>query len=380
MLSSRAIRRWSTIHTWTSLICTLFLLLLCLTGLPLIFRDEIDALSGDTIVAATLPHDTPDASLDRVADAALQRHPDRVVRSLFYDDDSPHVVEVGLVASVDAPAETVRIVAVDARTAQVLKEPKPKHGFMHIMLMLHEELFLGLAGTLFIGVMGLLFLLAIVSGVVLYAPFMRRIDFGTVRMRASTRIRWLDVHNLAGIVTMLWLLVVGATGVMNTLSRPLFGLWAMQNLPPLLAPYEGQPRPTHLQPVQGAVDTARTALPAMEVVSVVYPTTQFGSPRHYMIWTRGRTPLTSRLMTPVLVDVQNGKLIMAKGLPWYLRLLELSRPLHFGDYGGLPMKMVWALLDLLTIVVLVSGVWLWAKRRRKATQKPVSRTAAEGVR
>ncbi|WHZ14159.1 MAG: hypothetical protein OJF52_000994 [Nitrospira sp.] len=34
-------KRHYLIHRWTSLVCTAFLLLLCLTGLPLIFWDEI---------------------------------------------------------------------------------------------------------------------------------------------------------------------------------------------------------------------------------------------------------------------------------------------------------------------------------------------------
>ena len=43
--------------------------------------------------------------------------------------------------------------------------------------------------------------------------------------------------------------------------------------------------------------------------------------------------------------------------------LMLSKPLHFGDYGGLPLKIVWALLDLLTIWVLATGLVLWWQRR-----------------
>jgi len=42
--ATRSLRRWGLVHKWTSLICTLFLLMLCITGLPLIFRDEIDDL------------------------------------------------------------------------------------------------------------------------------------------------------------------------------------------------------------------------------------------------------------------------------------------------------------------------------------------------
>jgi len=43
--------------------------------------------------------------------------------------------------------------------------------------------------------------------------------------------------------------------------------------------------------------------------------------------------------------------------------LLLSQPLHFGDYGGLPMKVLWAILDILAIVVLGSGIYLWLKTR-----------------
>ena len=32
--------------------------------------------------------------------------------------------------------------------------------------------------------------------------------------------------------------------------------------------------------------------------------------------------------------------------PWYLNALLLSQPLHFGDYGGVPMQWLWAALDV----------------------------------
>jgi hypothetical protein len=45
-LKAKTVRIWSVVHTWSSLISTLFLLLLCVTGLPLIFHHEIDELLG----------------------------------------------------------------------------------------------------------------------------------------------------------------------------------------------------------------------------------------------------------------------------------------------------------------------------------------------
>ncbi len=122
--------------------------------------------------------------------------------------------------------------------------------------------------------------------------------------------------------------------------------------------------PAKLGSIDAAVKTASDALPHSEITSVLFPNDVFGSPRHYLIWTKGKTPLSSRLFTPVLVDVETGQATEARGLPWYLRLLEISRPLHFGDYGGLPLKVLWAILDVLLIVVLTSGIDLWLSRRK----------------
>ena len=80
------------------------------------------------------------------------------------------------------------------------------------------KVFLGLPGKLLLGAMGLLSIAAIVSGVVLYGPFMRKLPYGTVRRERPRRIRWLDWHNLIGVTSLSWAFVVGATGAIDTLD------------------------------------------------------------------------------------------------------------------------------------------------------------------
>lgn len=87
----------------------------------------------------------------------------------------------------------------------------------------------------------------------------------------------------------------------------------------------------------------------------------------------GDKPLTSRLLTPVLA--QTGQVADTRELHWDLTFLLLSQPLHFGDYGGMPMQILWALLDIATIVVLGSGLYLWLKRGNSV---PVPKAKAEG--
>ncbi|MGY2905496.1 PepSY-associated TM helix domain-containing protein [Bradyrhizobium sp. URHC0002] len=365
-MTARSVKWWSLVHKWTSLVCTLFLLMLCITGLPLIFHDEIDDFFQSEVSARELPADTPQAPLSRLIDAARARYPQRFVQVLNWDQDRANVVNVFLSDTPVPPAgKRLLKLSFDSRTADLLEEDAQEGGVLRTIRVIHRDMLLGLPGELFLGAMGLLFVIALVSGVVLYAPFMRRLEFGAVPRAGAPRIKWLDLHNLIGAVVLVWLLAVGLTGIINTISLPLFTVWRAQVLPELIAPHLGKPPLAKFADIDEAVATARRALGGDTPVSVALPTqARFGTPRHFIIWTKGPTPITSRLFTPALIDAETGQLVTARGLPWYLRALQVSRPLHFGDYGGLPLKIIWALLDLAAILVLASGVYLWLGKRR----------------
>jgi uncharacterized iron-regulated membrane protein len=375
-MSRLAFRRWFWVHKWSSLICTAFLLLNCVTGLPLVFRDEIGGWLDDDPPYASVPEGTPLASLDDVVDIARGMYPGQIIGSILIDDGEPRMMMAVAPswAAYASDRSSWHWIKFDAHTGKVLRESKSFAGdgghFLEIVLRLHRDLFAGFPGDLFMGLMALMFIAAIVSGVVVYAPFMRRLEFGTVRTARSRRLKWLDLHNLTGVVLMAWMAVVGATGVINELSRPLFGLWQMTDVKALLAPFRGKPVPTEsdMKPAQAAADTVKAALPDMIVNSVIFPGSPFGSPYHYVVWTKGRQPLTARLFSPALVDARSGKLAAVVDMPWYLRALEVSEPLHFGDYGGLPLKILWALFDFVTIIVLGSGLYLWLSRRTSSDE------------
>ncbi|MGI3131656.1 PepSY-associated TM helix domain-containing protein [Halopseudomonas pachastrellae] len=364
------VKLWFLIHKWSSLVCTLFLLMLCITGLPLIFHHELEHLLEDEIEAPAMPADTPMASLDVLSERALSARPGDVIRFMFWDEeDHPHQTFVSMAPSLDAAPDDSRFITLDSRTGAVLDEPGPPGGFLYIMFKLHVDMFAGLPGMLFLGFMGLLFVVAIVSGVVLYTPFMRKLDFGTVRRQRSKRLKWLDLHNLLGVVTLVWALVVGLTGAINTLSPIVVGLWQQGQLAAMTADYADQPPPTQIGSVQQALDTANSRVDGMHLSLIAWPGTQFSSQHHYGVFFRGDTPLTARLLQPVLIDAGSGRALEPEALPWYVQTLLLSQPLHFGDYGGMPLKVIWALLDIITIVVLISGLYLWQGRRASTARR-----------
>jgi len=96
MLSASALKTWSWWHKWSSLVCTAFMLLLCLTGLPLIFHHEIDHLTGGEIEAPEMPADTPRASLDTVLASARALYPDRIVQFASQPEDDDRLWHVTL--------------------------------------------------------------------------------------------------------------------------------------------------------------------------------------------------------------------------------------------------------------------------------------------
>lgn len=377
-MKAQTIKKWFNIHKWTSLICTVFLLMLCLTGLPLIFYEEIDHLLGKEIELPAVAEGTPKYSKDAILEEAVKHVPVKAVKYVFWDaDEHPGQMFVTVADSSEAPIEADHYLTMNEYTGKVLDSPPNEMDFMLVMYYLHVEMLAGIPGKLFLGLMGTLFFVAIVSGIVLYGPIMKRYDFGMIRTEKSSRLKWLDLHNLLGIVTLAWASVVGLTGVINTLADPALDRWRASELADMVAAYKDQPKVSGpLSSLDAALKTAKEAAPGMEVSFVAYPGTLYSSKHHYGVYLVGNTPLTSRIIKPALIDAKTGELTDIRDLPWYLNTIFISQPFHFGDYGGMPMKILWAIFDIATIIVLISGIYLWLARR-KSRSAQLKRLLAE---
>ncbi|MFA5496161.1 MAG: PepSY domain-containing protein [Porticoccaceae bacterium] len=376
-MKPRTLRVWIWLHKWSSLVSMLFLLMLCLTGLPLISHEEIEHwLDPHPELEAVAPGTPRPALEDLVQEALSAQSANHVVPFVFFPGDEPEAVVIATAATIKPPAtgdwEGLHFHQFDQRNGKLLGQEPPARGFMYFMLRLHVDMFLHLPGTLFLGAMGLLLIVAVVSGVVVYTPFMRKLDFATIRAARGPRVLWLDLHNLLGIVTLAWVSVVGLTGVISTLAQPAASLWQGTELAEMIAPYKDAPPLTQRVPLDVALATARETAPDMRLVAMHFPGRDSSGDHHYSAIFVGNTPLTSRLIKPALIDAQTGALTDIREMPWYVKVLYLSKPLHFGDYGGLPLKIIWALLTLITIVVLGSGIYLWLRKpgRARAASAP----------
>ncbi|GAB3324606.1 PepSY-associated TM helix domain-containing protein [Bordetella tumulicola] len=367
----RAVRSktWYLVHKWTSLACTVFMLVVCVSGLPLIFRDEIvDWLDAPPSWPSVVPS-TPAPSLDGLVAQTLQRYPAHRIVEIDVASDSPSII-MALAPSHEAPSGTSSIrLQYDARSGllqQAVHHADEGLGtrIMTVMIRLHIDLYARLPGQLYLGFMAVLFAVAVISGVVLYHPYMKKTPFGTVRTERASRLKWLDLHNLLGIVTLVWALMMGVTGAIHELAVPAFRYWLSNDVQAAVAvDADAGLGPSPQASVQQAYATAKAAVPGRVVESLRFPNAGLGLPHHYLLWAKGETPLGAHLFDGVLVDARTGRLTAVLEMPWYLRVLQFSRPLHYGDTAGLPLKIIWAALDLIVIVILVSGLYLWRKRK-----------------
>lgn len=223
-------------------------------------------------------------------------------------------------------------------------------------------------GELLGSLIALLVLISLVSGLVVYWPHVRKVAFGLLRRGRGPRLRQLDLHNFIGTLALGWALVVSLTGFLLGFGTLATGIWThnlFANVPKQTTgiPIDARRPPIDIDAVVATIGQA--VPPGWRVGGIMFPDTNYSTPRHYTALVVGASGLEQRLFRVVLVDAASGKVDSLTEMPGYMKAIMLSQPLHFGDYGGLPLKILWTLCTWLTLFITANGAWLWWDRRRR---------------
>lgn len=365
--------RWFRInlwlHRWTSLIATIPFLVLCLTGTVLIFHEEIDhALGHEPQVHDVAP--AQQRPLSEAIDTLNTRFPQQQVISTSFDPvGHPGMQLVITVPKGESHFDNAKLHFVDLASGELIGESDPSKTLTGFLLELHAQWFLGPIGELVGALIALLVLISLISGIVVYAPYVKRVAFGVLRRGRSPRLLQLDLHNFIGAIVLGWALVVTATGFLLGFGTVALGLWQMTALQPLreeaLKMEAVDPRMPPVDVDHAFIAAGHAAPPGWRVLTLIYPGTEFSTPRHYTALLGGSEGLEERMFSVAIVDALTGELTAVPPVPWYLKAISVSEPLHFGDYGGLPLKLLWTICTWLTLFITLNGAWLWWDRRKR---------------
>jgi len=378
-MSPSTTRKLLAIHRWCGIIVSLNFLVLALTGLILVFHDEIDAALG---VVPPVAAEGEKISIARSVEVARAKDPSAHAVYVFQrPEESPGVVFVGLSNTGRFRDSRPIAVALDG-DGRVLDQVVLQDTFTSIVLQLHAELFAKLPGRLFLGLVALAVVASLVTGAVVYGPTMRRFAFGLLRRDRSRRTLLADIHKLVGAATFGWNLVVASTGVLLALSTLLFQYWAATEIGALGARYAGEPTVTEWSTLDAGIAAAEQSVPGRHWSLVALPGSDFASPRHYTVSLEGGKGLDAHLPAYVVTDAVYPDAVERVQAPWYIEAIALSEPLHFGNYGGLPLKIVWSGFTLVTLGLSITGVWIFfsGRRARRARGEDQKRAASDATR
>lgn len=368
MAGRRLFRTSLWLHRWSSLIATPFFLILCLTGTVLIFHEEIDSALG-YVPSAGIVTGVARLAVESIA-AVRAAHPsDRILLVERDDQESPGRLSFFVAPKGDKTFDRAHPVYVESATSKLLPATDPAKTPTGLFLELHSEWFMGPLGEVFGAVVALLVLISVVSGIVIYAPYVRNVALGVLRRGRGARLLQIDLHNFFGAIVLGWILVVTCTGFMLGFGSVAQMLWQNTELKALKHRLETPGQLDQEDPVvrfDRAPAAAEQAQPGWRATSVVYPGTDLSTAQHYTVLLFGTKGVRERMFRIALVNAHTGTVDDLRDLPLYLRAIQISQPLHFGDYGGVGLKLFWVLCSWLALFITGNGAWLWWNRRRQA--------------
>jgi uncharacterized iron-regulated membrane protein len=368
----KSVYRW---HQWLGLGAGVFLVLIGFSGAVAVFKEEIDWLVTPALRVPAGPPAAP-ADPDALVATLHAIHPAARLEVLHLSSRTGHAHR----AYLKLP-DGGREVFLDPATGAVRGERATGAGYtttlQNFIRQFHVRLLLGAWGRVFVGVFGVVLALSCVTGLWIYRGWLKNLF--RLRWRgASTRTRWSDVHKLAGVWSLVFNLVIGATGAvlgLENLTGNIRRHWLGR---PAESPLPRATAPGAALPAGELVARARAAFTDLHVQALIFPTRP-GQP--FMV--RGDTPawLVARNMNYVALDPASGTVLAradGRAARGWDRLYLTFDPLHFGYFGGYWTKIPWFILGLTPGILALSGFWLWW-RRKSAAPRPAPVAPATGL-
>lgn len=373
-------------HVYAGIFITLHIVIFSITGLFLLFKDQFQTSPQKTETSSLSEKSIDEKSqlYNSILQKVMLAHPQDRPLAFFPDDHDENIMNVRLGRDGATQLRGASRSLFHLSSSEPIVEKKTTaNDFFDWMLILHRELFLGSNGKLYIGLVGIVYIFMLLSGFYLYGKFMKTKYLGAIRKNGLPKM--IDLHKFFGVITFGWSLIVGISGVFLAFNGVLIKLFQFQSLRYLTEQYQkfansdlGTVSAKNYENFQNVVATALAAKPESVISYISFPNSEFGIPGHYLFLVNGTTAITKRLSDLVVVNANTAQLTEVIQLPLYLKIVLLSEPLHFGDYGGWPLKVIWGLFTLCSLAVALFGVISFFMKRKQKSDNP-AQTSAEKI-
>ncbi len=370
-IRSDIIKVYKDVHIWVGILAGLMLFIAFYAGAITMFEKPLERWA------------TPPSTLS--APPSLQRTPELLAAVLQAHPEAAKNYSVTVAITADAPARVIWRVRGDrprqftefgasfAADGSLQVEQLRRAPVAQLVDTLHQFVGLPFPDAIsrpIMGIVALLYAVALVSGVIVLLPTLVK-DFFAVRVGRNIKRMWLDVHNALGIVSLPFHLVMALTCVIFAFHDQIYDVQDAVVYPQGIQWGEehGRVHAADAQPLPAPelLARAQAQLPGFDIHSLGFQHTGddvegrvTGLDIRY--GTRARTYASTHL------DPYTGE-VDAHDLPGHMdgwdTAVNSFFMLHFGSFGGNPVRWMYLLLGLGGAVVFHTGNLLWIESRRK---------------
>lgn len=330
----------------------IFLLVMSLSGSVLVFHEEIDRAFFGSRIALTKPAQA--LSFDRSFEKIRKDNPGWEIRV-------PTLPRKNEALKYELRKDKLRKwIFVHPETGEVMGAvSRADKRFVDVLLTLHYSFFAGTPGKIFVLIIGIIFLVLLITGTVLYRKSLLKVLlFKQHFSRKSRRALFSSVHRLLGVWGLVLNIVICITGIRIAYVVASAGINA--------APFETSV-PAMTRSIDRLISEASNNYPDFNVTYIRFPLTA-ESNLMLLGHLKSDPSYYGRVYSNIAIDYQTGKIegiTLLKDKPALDKFLTVLQPLHFGDYAGIWIKLIYTIGGLLPGVLAVSGYVIWRVRKHR---------------
>ena len=344
------------IHSIAGLLSGLFILLLSLSGALLVFHDELDSNCFPLVKntgSAVLPVDSCYQSLQtqyphaQVSSCNLPAHPTDPFLFSIYDTSYKN-------------GTAILQVFIHPQTAAVLEtrgSKDIKNNFMAWLAVFHNSFHLGKLGEWLLGSFSLVFLLSIITGLILY-----RKNVADVLLIRRSVYKKGNVHQLVGVYALLFNLMIGVTGFW--MQRYVFKkeFYTISTYTPLL-----KPSPALSFRFDEAYGKLKEQFPDFTGRVIYFAQTNKSKTAIYGSRSSNSFIHSKKYADVVFLDSAGNiaRTAFVNDIDPGSQYDIINAQVHYGQYGGLTVKIIYAFFGLSAGLLSITGFLFWIKRRKR---------------
>lgn len=252
-------------------------------------------------------------------------------------------------------------------------DKKVDHEWTHFLVKLHYALTIpGIWGMVIVGVIGMILVGMLISGIAAHPTIFK--NAFSLRVKRGQRQQQVDLHNRIGVWSAPFVLVIATTGALIGLSQILLFAFASTF-------YKGDTTRIANDIYLPHPEPTNVAAPFMDVAPIMEKFAHEHAnllPYYFSIHYPETTAQTMEMGTYLpdrLVWYEafqfNPQGEQTKRLGWSdgdpgMQIYASTYRLHFGHFGGLPVKILYALLGLGMCFMCTTGMNIWFRRQQQA--------------